>query len=313
MGASRRTGGSRSVERRAGCAVTLRHALVALMVIGFLCETASSTQAQGAEAEAMETESEGMARGGVVAFGLSSDEVAPPEAPPPEAPPPEAPEAVTAIPMEPEEGSRHAHSKPSSDHAAVIRHFGVGYLGRVQIPGASNVSVVGARYWLSERWGIQAGLGFNAGRNRRDSEENPDFIRDFFAGALHVGAPFVLHHNKHYKFLFVPEVHFAVGTVDDERDPAIDTDDREIDTFVFGFNLKAGAEIHFGFMGLPKLALQGTVGISSQFSTQRRRNADPADPSQSLSTRTRDFAFSTVNFNDPWDFFAANIAALYYF
>jgi hypothetical protein len=74
----------------------------------------------------------------------------------------------------------------------------------------------------------------------------------------------------------------------------------------FDFGVRAGAEIHFGFMGLPNLALQGTVGlfVTRQVAIASASGNTLTDGSTQL---------STTSFDNPWDFFRGNVAARYYF
>ncbi|MEO8903208.1 MAG: hypothetical protein ABI488_13850, partial [Polyangiaceae bacterium] len=88
----------------------------------------------------------------------------------------------------------------SADHASVVGHFAVGYLGRrgmvtdigMPEPVSVDAPVIGARYWLDPMIGIDAGLGMllSAGSNKvgnasTDSQGYTVFI-------LHGGVPLAL-------------------------------------------------------------------------------------------------------------------------
>jgi hypothetical protein len=67
-----------------------------------------------------------------------------------------------------------------------------------------------------------------------------------------------------------------------------------------------GAEIHFGFIGIPELSLEGTVGVFV-----RRETFKVKQDNNSASDGTTSFGTSVQS--DPWAIFANNISAFYYF
>jgi hypothetical protein len=67
---------------------------------------------------------------------------------------------------------------------------------------------------------------------------------------------------------------------------------------------RAGSEIHFGFMGIPQLSLQGSVGVRLNMNST---SGDPGDNS------TSHFDLATTVGDNPWNIFTSNVAALYYF
>jgi len=69
---------------------------------------------------------------------------------------------------------------------------------------------------------------------------------------------------------------------------------------------RAGFELFFGFIGIPELSLNATVG--AQFS-MRKVSTD----SSGLTISDTSLGFSTTVQNNPWDIFAGNVAARYYF
>ena len=113
-----------------------------------------------------------------------------------------------------------------SDHEKFVGHVGVGYLGLTTlplapgngIPATVSAPVVGVRYWLAEKVGLDLGLGFGltsastevvAGGNSQTRD-----APSIFGMAIHGGVPLVFAHQKHYKFLLVPELNvgFAKAT-----------------------------------------------------------------------------------------------------
>ena len=198
-----------------------------------------------------------------------------------------------------QEAVKVAVVETGNDHDQAVGHFAVGYFGVSNLPlgtpggnGATAVSqgtivapVIGARYWLSQRLGIDAGVGFS------DSSAGWGF-------ALHGGVPLALATSKHMTFELIPEatVAFAGNSV--------------ATTSYSGFRLDVGAriggEIQFGFIGIPQLALQATVGVYLEHDSWGV--STPAN-SGSISATT----LSTSVGSNPWGIFTDNVSALYYF
>ncbi len=205
-------------------------------------------------------------------------------------------QAATATPV--------AVVEAGNDHDEVVGHFAVGYFGISQLPvggaaaaggagGAETAGqafitapVIGARYWLSQKLGIDVGVGFS------DSASG-------WGVAAHGGVPLALATSKHMTFELIPEATIAFAG----NSPGMGL---TYSGFKLNVGARIGGEIQFGFIGIPQLALQATVGLyldhdSFGFST--------AANSGSTSTTT----FSTSVQGDPWGIFTDNISALYYF
>jgi hypothetical protein len=216
-----------------------------------------------------------------------------------------------------------------TDHEKVVGKFGVGYLGLTQLPlGAGQAAgvtrttldapVIGVRYWLMERLGIDGGIGFNFFSSSSEVSPPPtggsgtqqtDGPAGFGIG-LHAGLPVAFAYGKHYKFLLIPEVNVGF-TRRGETQPNNQPDIRH-----GGFRLDAGArvgsEIQFGFIGVPELSLQASVGLGfRRLVWHNSQDAFGATPERSSSIGEN--AFSTSVQSDPWALFVNNISALYYF
>jgi hypothetical protein len=162
------------------------------------------------------------------------------------------------------------------------------------------------RYWLNGKIGIDAGLGMGISSSS-SSTDNGVTTTTLSAPspvgfALHGGLPIALHHAKHYSFLIIPEVTFGFATA---TQTATGMQDLSLNGVLFQLGCRAGAEIHFGFIGVPELALQATVGVllDTEFTKASQGIT-------SLST-------SSVNFNTtvagaPWAIFTNTISAIYY-
>lgn len=191
-----------------------------------------------------------------------------------------------------------------------------------------NAPTVGVRYWISDRLGIDAGLGFGMysgstksypyanDANSLDIEFKQDKV-SYFAFALHVGVPIALSEGKHYNLQVIPEanVGLASGTSKDQAPPPPNqpgaTQRATVEDLSFGgFRLDAGArvggEIQFGFMGIPQLSLTGSVGLALSM-----RSVSVSTGGKTASDSS--FAIATSVQQAPWALFTNNISAIYYF
>jgi hypothetical protein len=202
----------------------------------------------------------------------------------------------------------------STDHAGVVGSFGIGYFltTGVQIPDplnntviTANAPVIGMRYWITPRWGIDAGLGFGIGGASDDqgngtSVDSPQPI----AFALHGGLPLALMDSQHFVFQVVPE--FTLGVASNTVTTPV-AGDVSLGGFHFDIGARAGAEIHFGFIDLPRLALQAGIGLYLQM------NSYSADPDNGGKVSHSDYSFGTASGPAPWSLFTSSLAVLYYF
>jgi hypothetical protein len=222
----------------------------------------------------------------------------------------------------------------SPDHERFIGHFAVGYFGISQIPigtatpagtganepaagapGTVTSPIIGIRYWLKRGMGIDAGIGIgyqsggtttvNGGTTTTVANNN-----NAFAFALHAGVPFALAEGHHYVFEFVPEttLGFSTGTVKGAPGApgAGAGPDTSVNGLLFNIGARVGAELHFGFIGVPELALQASIGVYLAYGQSSASIANN-------SVTTNLTGFSTTVSGDPWAIFADTISALYYF
>ena len=222
--------------------------------------------------------------------------------PAPLAPPPPAPAVTmttTAVP-------------PAGDHQQFVGHFGVGYQGISSLPiaaggapgalpqlGTVSAPVIGIRYWFRESVGFDAGLGIGI----QTGSAQPSA----YGFALHTGLPIALAHGRHSVFEIIPEatVGFTTGTIAGQPGVGVGTN-ASVGGFLVRAGARAGAELHFGFIGLPELALQATVGLYWRTETF---HWDQAGTSTSATS-----TLITTSVNDaPWGIFTDTVSALYYF
>lgn len=223
-----------------------------------------------------------------------------------------------------------------TDHEVVIGAWGLGYLGAVQVllPLANPVGrgdqagmnpndklnlrqiivpTLGLRKWFSKRRGFEAGLGlsFSSGANLGTYGSTKSTVdkESIFALSVHSAVPITVVDTRHMAFLIAPEARVAFATsniaaeFEENAPPAA-----KMRGFTANVGLRAGAELHFGFMGLPRLSLQAGVAL---YVTAQWASASVAN--QSLSTY--DVSIGMGSAGNPWDIFSgfANLSARYYF
>jgi hypothetical protein len=216
-----------------------------------------------------------------------------------------------------------------SDHDAVVGTLGVGFLGRrsmrlgnelapgtTEFPDGSieiDAPVIGIRYWVHPMVGIDAGIGFlfTSGEATQSTGGASTTVDEagITAFILHAGVPLSLASAQHFSFQIVPELNvgFASQTIEPlPGDPAFDTENKG---FHFDIGARAGAEIHFGFIDVPQLSLQGSVGVL--FETDSFSSTLKSAPEEKYEASHS--AFRTTVGDSPWNIFIANVAALYYF
>lgn len=212
--------------------------------------------------------------------------------------------------------------KGGTDHEMVVGRLGIGFFGTAQLPagfdanGATLVSApqVGMRMWFVENLGIEGAIGFALSSGSVDNDGTSVDLESVFGLAFHVGLPLSFYYGEHYNFMLIPEINvgFADGSV-----PVAGNGDTLISGFNFGVGARIGAEIQFGFIDIPELALQGTVGLGFQFQSATNDVCNP-DPAASCNEGSTQSTLSRVGLGttvqaEPWDIFTGNIAAIYYF
>ncbi len=269
---------------------------------------------------AQETQGGATAGGTTQAGGTAT--VEPPKATPPPPPPP-----VVKAEVKEED--------TTTDHEKFVGHFAIGYLGLTNLPiGKGNLNpngpsaaavaqstvpapVIGGRYWLNKLLGIDAGIGFALSSSSNETQlGNVDTTSDgpsVLGFAFHGGVPLALATGKHYTFQVVPEANIGFTHQTIKGNGNNPPPDLRLSGFRLDVGARAGAEVHFGFIGVPELALQATIGLYFQRQTwhaaQDAGQGVPADNSSSISQT----GFGTSVQSDPWALFVNNIAALYYF
>lgn len=150
---------------------------------------------------------------------------------------------------------------------------------RFVLPGAGKATLhtVGARYWLSNNLGIEGGLsiGFSSGSSSvtaptTSGNGTSTFAVDvpnFFGIGFQFGMPIMLAEAKHLSVHLTPTLSLAYATssiTTGNNDTAADNSGRSIQ---FNLGANASAELQFGFIGIPQLALQAQVGVYVRYTS----------------------------------------------
>ena len=128
---------------------------------------------------------------------------------------------------------------------------------------------------------------------------------------LHAGVPLALAYTKHFTFELVPELTFGYASSTIKANivagqPA--SPDISQSGLRFDLGGRVGGELHFGFMGVPQLSLQATVGLGFRYSSVKVSLSD-----NSFSQSSGGPSFGTSVQDAPWAIFTNNVSALYYF
>lgn len=186
----------------------------------------------------------------------------------------------------------------SKDGRGQLGNWGVGLMGQTNFAVAGlgglggavltqqPLTTLGARYWFQnaggntiKALGLDAGLGL--GISAGDGPTEIGF-------GLHLGLPMALSMHKHVNFELIPELNIAFGH-----------SNAGVTGVDFNLGVRAGFEVFFGFIGIPQLALEATVGAGFTVT--------------SVTNNTRFFFGTDPGHTEPWNIFSPGIAARYYF
>jgi hypothetical protein len=255
-----------------------------------------------------------------------------PAAPPSTAPPPEhavgassgttmAPAATTTLEHTP---GTTAVADTDTDFTKIIKTIGIGYFGQFDVPlgntvggrGAVGTQLVGVRYFMNSRFGIDVGVGMGlvSGSNKVEgggtstSTDRPSTL----AMSFKVGVPIVMFSSKHYSFFFEPQAIFGfAGETAKRTEPnTADTKHNGTRFFVGG---SAGALVQFGFIGMPQLTLDATVGLGLDVSGGKTEQATAAGQTTVVKQSFSQTGFGSYTAHQPWNIFHTNVAAIYHF
>ncbi len=180
--------------------------------------------------------------------------------------------------------------------------------------------MVGVRRWFSRvRLDLALGLGLTTGESSNTIDGNKVSTDDpsLLAFGGRVALPVALWVERHYTVFAGPEFVYAHAreTIRSRAfagAPGAPDTIHKGDRFTLG--VRAGAEIQFGFLGLPRLALDASMGLALGYSSAKTiaSNDLPGASGQVTRGQTR-FSVASSSSHQPWNIFITNVAAVYYF
>lgn len=218
-------------------------------------------------------------------------------------------------------------ARTQSDHSMMIRRIGVSWFGVSSIPIAtgspagsgddpiavggapSSVSTpaIGVRYWLNERIGIDFGGGFSLSSGEVRTVTSGNDKATVFSLLAHAGMPVSITSGRHISLQLIPEMNlgFAMSSVE----PPQGTDpppNANLSGVRFDVGARVGGEVHFGFMDIPELSIEGSVGAFLTY------QATKVSVGEAYASQTN-LLITTASYQNPWDIFTSYVRARYYF
>jgi hypothetical protein len=215
----------------------------------------------------------------------------------------------------PRRRERAPEARGDTDHSMVVGHLGVGYFGTASTfaapalatltgaPKPISMPLVGVRYWLQDSLGLDVAIGINHQSGSASSGGTSNDSESWTGVAVYGGLPIVFFTAKHYNFFLEPFISLAHAS----HTPAAPTTDSDSSTVV-QVGGKIGTEISFGFIGIPHLTLDATVGLQINYESDTQSPGGGASDNTLSSTTIG----TTLN-GEPWNIFTSNINAVYYF
>lgn len=141
-------------------------------------------------------------------------------------------------------------------------------------PDSSTIPIFGVRYWFTRRIGLDvgAGIAFESGSFARRIP-NPDPTKDRTEDgasarslllASRVALPISLHAGRHYNLMVIPDVTLGVSRASlpaFQKSTSGEDLDLQLTAVGIGAGARVGAEVSFGFVGVPELSVQAAWGV----------------------------------------------------
>jgi len=178
-----------------------------------------------------------------------------------------------------------------------------------------TVYTVGLRHWTTQpwnrfrNWGVDLGVGLAVARTSVTQPQTGQLVTSDGASVtgfgLHAGLPLAVKHHKHATFEVVPELDLVYAK---ETIPAATAggDATRYSGWSVRMGARAGFEIFFGFVGLPQLAVEASLGATIRYDSLSSK-VGPSDRS------TRTWSVATLRGSEPWSIFSGSVAAMYHF
>ncbi len=178
-----------------------------------------------------------------------------------------------------------------------------------------TIYTVGLRHWTVDRlgpfknWGLDFGVGLAIASSKVTQPQTGTLVTtdgpSTSGFGVHLGMPLALAHHRHVTFELVPELDLIHAK---EKLPptTVGGDTTDYTGWSFRFRFRAGFEIFFGFIGIPELAIEASLGATLSYDSVSSTTGP-------IERSSRGWSFATVQGNEPWSIFTGNVAALYHF
>ena len=206
-------------------------------------------------------------------------------------------------------------AEPATDHERVVGRLGLGWGGAPDLAvGTLDRTIaapsLAARYWRTARFGMELGVGLSyvgatTAVQQPGSTSTERVEPTLWGFSVRLAAPIALSWGRHYTLVVIPETRIGWATVGARTAPDEESDDGG-SGLTFELGARAGAELHFGFLGVPELALEATVGLALQAVSVSTTDGNTG-------TKASRVSIATTAYDAPWDFFRTAVAARYYF
>lgn len=232
----------------------------------------------------------------------------------------EAPSPSAAAPSGESPGAAAAREAPAaeavrSDHELAVGRLGLGWGGAPDlVVGTLDRTIaapsLAARYWRTARFGLELGVGLSyvgatTAVQQPGSTTTERVEPTLWGFSVRLAAPIALSWGRHYTLVVIPETRVGWASVGARTAPDEESDDGG-HGLTFELGARAGAELHFGFLGVPELALEATVGLALQAVSVETTDGNTG-------TKASRVSIATTAYEAPWDFFRTAVAARYYF
>lgn len=213
------------------------------------------------------------------------------------------------------------------DHDFVVGKIGIGWFGVTNIPIATGspagtdadpavvpgeptfvqAPAIGIRYWFSSLVGLDVGAGVMVSTGNVQTTTSSADKATITSFLLHAGVPISLAAGDHISLQVGPEVNFGwAGTKVKPGAQPNPPPEASLTGFRIDVGARVGGEVQWGFIGIPELALEGSVGL---FVTHQATQASVGD----ARAQQDNLLFTTGEYNSPWDIFTQHVRARYYF
>jgi hypothetical protein len=213
------------------------------------------------------------------------------------------------------------------DHDAVVGKFGVGWFGVTNIPIATGspggneddatvvpgeptfvqAPAIGVRYWFSSLVGLDVGAGVMVSTGNVQTTTSSADKATITSFLVHAGVPISLVAGQHVSLQIGPEANFGYAFAEVKPNPQPNPPpSADLMGFRIDVGARIGGEIQWGFIGLPELALEGSVGL---FMTHQATEISVGEARAAQDN----LLFTTGEYNSPWDIFTQHVRARYYF